>query len=1777
MAKPAEFTHLHVASSYSLRYGTATPAALATRAADLGMSALALTDRDGLFGAFKHVRACADAGIKPLLGADLALRIDGENRVGRVTLLASGRQGWASLCRLVSAAHAAPTAPRQPPETYSAPQAPTWGLPPARGQLWGEWRGSPVLGGVTGGTASGGDTADGVPAVTRELVAEHSGGLVVLLGPASDVGQAVAARRLDLARSALGHWRHLGVDAVAEVVDHLGHKSTVAAARLAELARDTRTPAVLTNAVRYLDPVDSLTAQVLDAARHLVPLGSPRLAPHNGRAYLASQEDMATVAARVAAAMSGPGTASAATLLLGETEELTRRCALDPVRDLGIGARHLPETQGNAYDQYKELRDRCSRAILHGRYRTADAASRPRGVSRLRAAELARDRFSRELDIIAQTGMAGYFLTVADVADRIRRAGIRCAIRGSGAGSFVNHLLGISAIDPLEHGLLMERFLSPVRNTLPDIDLDVESARRLEAYRIIFDAYGTERTACVCMLETYRARSAIRDVAAAMSLPPDEAGAIAKAFPHIRAKHITAALTELPELRQSRLSGAQLETVFGIAQQLDGLPRHVAMHPCGVLLSDRTLLDRTAVQASGEGFPLSQLDSGDAEIAGVIKLDVLGVRMQSAMAHALAEISRSGGEKIDIDAMPRDDEATYAMIQRSQTIGCFQIESPGQRELVKKLAPRDVADLIVDISLFRPGPVNSDMIGPFLRTRHGLAEPRYPHEKLADALRETGGVVVFHEQVLRIIDVLTGCGLAEADLVRRHLSTEGGPERTAPWFRARALARGFDPATVEQVWQVVAAFGGFGFCKAHAAAFAIPVYQSAWLRRHYPAAFYAGLLTHDPGMYPKRVIVADARLSGIQVLPVDVNASATDWKVATPPPSRMAADPASSPHFPPGVPTATLHHPLRKESPASGEAVPVTQAARHPLKGRDAAYREAVPAAAAPSWQSPMKEDPASGAHPAKVAVPVGGAASRDRGSKPETASAAETKHPSYPVSSAGLLAHPNDRGSEAGVQWGEKDGLADSPYAAPAAGHDRGSKQGTASAARAKRPVRPVLPPAVSGRSDDCGSSAANSAVDDPQSWPAPSPGVVADTQPAARASRSLARRLLETTGPLQALRFPGRKPAEPAAAPRAIRCSLREVKGISDAEVTRIVDGQPYTSLRDFWNRAGVSRPVAERLVLLGAFDSLYTAAPSSPQNPPNLRVQPSSPPGTPAAPGAPGGSAPGVMMVPTPVTASAPDGSPGTGSGTGSWPRGPQRQGALGVAAPSAGPGDAEGHRAPGGSALGAMVSNPVAASAPDGSPGTGSGTGSWPRGPQRQGALGIAAPSAGPGDAEGHRAPGGSALGATVSNRAAASAPDGSPGTGSGTGSWPRGPQRQGALGVAAFSAGPGGAVAPGAPGGSALGATVSNPVAASAPNISSMSGEYLASGDGASALPRPTRRDLLARVGVLARQSPEKRSGPPVLDLFAEAGAEAADGMADLVPAGELRDLDLAERVEAELEILGFEVSGHVLSFYTDLLAGLGVIRSAELADQENGATILVAGAKVATQTPAVRSGQRIIFASLDDAAGLVDLAFFESVQDRCAARLFGSWLLVVRGRVRRAGAGPMAVTVNATECWDLPALEEIRVAGGMAAVHAAMAAGDVGPGTHPPAKTEDLTGLKDADDATADSVSGDDVTAGNITVGNVTAGNITGGNVTDDDVTDDDVTDDDATRAAATDRAARAAAAAAGQGESARPVIFANGFVLSPYAETGAPGGNLKHPSRTLWHASPGSTTTSVP
>ncbi|MFE7749970.1 DNA polymerase III subunit alpha [Streptomyces sp. NPDC057428] len=848
------FTHLHTVSGFSLRYGASHPERLAERAAERGMGALALTDRDSLAGAVRFARACEKTGIRPLFGAELAVARQGEGErrahrsrtparggafvdesAPRVTFLArDGALGWAGLCRLVTAAHA-------PDEGASDAGQPLL----ARSALSGE-------------------------------------GLTVLLGPASEVGAALAAGRPDRAAALLAPWREIYGDALRLEVVHHGREGTGPgslrlAARTVGFAAEQGVRAVLTNAVRYADPGQGPVADVLDSARRLVPVDPRRSPLDSGERWLKDARAMRETAGRIASA-AGLGR-DAGERLLAETRDTADACRVDPAGDLGLGSVHFPEPHLVGAGLRTAQRVLASRAA---------AGMVRRGYDRRRGHW---ERMHHELDIIAHHGFASYFLTVAQVVDDVKAMGIRVAARGSGAGSLVNHLLGIADADPLEHGLLMERFLSKRRFVLPDIDIDVESARRLDVYRAIIDRFGVERVAAVSMSETYRVRHAIRDVGAALSMDPAETDRLAKAFPHIRARDARAAMEELPELRAVAGQKERYGRLWELVEALDALPRGIAMHPCGVLLSDDSLLRRTPVMPTsgevphspggvgGAPIPMAQFDKDDVEHLGLLKLDVLGVRMQSAMAHAVTEVKRASGREVDLDAVPQGDPETYRLIRSAETLGCFQIESPGQRDLVGRLQPATFHDLVVDISLFRPGPVAADMVRPFIEARHGRAPVRYPHPDLEGALRETYGVVVFHEQIIEMVDIMTGCGRGEADRVRRGLSDPGSQDRIKVWFAGRAAERKYAAEVIARAWEIIEAFGSYGFCKAHAVAFAVPTYQSAWLKAHHPAAFYAGLLTHDPGMYPKRLLLADARRRGVPVLPLDVNRSAATHRI----------------------------------------------------------------------------------------------------------------------------------------------------------------------------------------------------------------------------------------------------------------------------------------------------------------------------------------------------------------------------------------------------------------------------------------------------------------------------------------------------------------------------------------------------------------------------------------------------------------------------------------------------------------------------------------------------------------------------------------------------------------------------------------------------------------------------------------------------------------------------------------------------------------------------------
>ncbi|MFK0202121.1 DNA polymerase III subunit alpha [Streptomyces lavendulae] len=835
--------HLHVASGYSARYGASHPRDLVQRAAERGIGVLALTDRDTVTGVVRFAKAAVAAGIRPVFGVDVAVAPHTPPRPGstegprtpvrggahvlepplRVTLLARSAAGWARLCRLVSASHAG--------------------------------------------------AGDGPPVVSWETLGQYADAeLLVVLGAVSEPVRALSVGRPDLAEQLLAPWRelvgaNLRLETVCWGVPGTGPGSLRLAARTLGLADQLGVPAVLTNAVRYADPGQHRVADVLDAGRLLRPIDRRRL--DCGERWLKDPATMRADAERIAQASgTGPGRAAA---LLEETVRAGEECVLDPVADLGLGRAHFPEPEVVGAEPGPDgamrlLRQRCEAGMF------------ARGLDRDRRAV---EQLEYELGVIGKLEYEAYFLAVAQVVADVRAMGIRVAARGSGAGSMVNHSLFVATANPLDHDLLFERFLSVRRRSLPDIDVDVESARRLEVYDRIIERFGTDRVAVTGMPETYRARHALRDTGLALGIAPQVIDRIAKSFPHIRACDIRGALAELPELKQLAAEAASFGPLWELAEGLDALPRGIAMHPCGVILSNATLLARLPIQPTPGGYPMVQADKEDVEDLGLLKLDVLGVRMQSAMAHAVKEVQRTTGRQIDLDNpdhVPLGDPGAFDLIRASDTVGMFQLESPGQQDLVGRLQPRDVQDVIADISLFRPGPVKGGMPALYIAARHGAA-PRYPHPDLVPVLASTYGVTIWHEQIIDMFSVLTGCDRALAEIARRALADKERLPQVEGWFKREAAGRGYAPAVLDEVWEIIKGFGAYGFCRAHAVAFAVPALQSAWLKAHHPAALYAGLLEHDPGMWPARVIVSDARRHGVPVLQVDVNRSAADYRI----------------------------------------------------------------------------------------------------------------------------------------------------------------------------------------------------------------------------------------------------------------------------------------------------------------------------------------------------------------------------------------------------------------------------------------------------------------------------------------------------------------------------------------------------------------------------------------------------------------------------------------------------------------------------------------------------------------------------------------------------------------------------------------------------------------------------------------------------------------------------------------------------------------------------------
>ncbi|KPV54243.1 hypothetical protein SE17_04945 [Kouleothrix aurantiaca] len=470
-------------------------------------------------------------------------------------------------------------------------------------------------------------------------------------------------------------------------------------------------------------------------------------------------------------------------------------------------------------------------------------------------AEQACQQLAYELRIIEQAGLSNYFLIVWDIVRFARAQGIRCQGRGSAANSLVAYLLQISPIDPLAHDLVFERFLSEERPALPDIDLDIAADRREEIIQYVFGRYGAEHAAMACTFSTFQQRSALRDVASVLDVPYEHALETDKAKP-----------------------GGVQTLVVELSEQLHGLPRHLGQHNGGMVLTRAPLAERVPTEpAAMPGRVVVQWDKNALEDAGLVKIDLLGLRMLSAIAEAERLIFQTTGQKIDVDRLSFDDERIYAMLGKADTIGVFQVESRAQAQVLPRLQPHCFADIIVAISLIRPGPLQGNMVHPYLRRRTGQEPVRYAHPLLQPALEETLGVILFQEQVLKVARDFAGLTAGQGEQLRRALGANKGPAAIAPLrdaFRAGAGARGVAPHIADAVFKQLEAFGGYSFPKSHAAAFAVIVYQSAWLKLYYPAAFLTALLNNQPmGFWPPTILVRDARRHGVRVLPLDIQTS----------------------------------------------------------------------------------------------------------------------------------------------------------------------------------------------------------------------------------------------------------------------------------------------------------------------------------------------------------------------------------------------------------------------------------------------------------------------------------------------------------------------------------------------------------------------------------------------------------------------------------------------------------------------------------------------------------------------------------------------------------------------------------------------------------------------------------------------------------------------------------------------------------------------------------------
>lgn len=603
--------------------------------------------------------------------------------------------------------------------------------------------------------------------------------------------------------------------------------------RLSALAAYLRLDCVATNNVHYARPEGHRLQDVLVCIRHGVTLDAATgLRRLNSEYYLKGAVEMAALF---------PDRPEA----LANTLAVADRCRFE----LRYGLQDLPP--------FATPHGMSSSAYLHRLCR--EGAPRRYGAEPPPAVF---ERLAHELAIIERAGLANYFLIVWDIVRFARQEGIACQGRGSAAGSLVAYLLFISPIDPLAHDLVFERFLSDERQIVPDIDIDFDAARREEVIQYIYDRYGESHTAMACTFVTFQARSAARDIGRALGL----------------AQEVIVAVAEAPDRPAAPGDTSARALLIDLSHQIRDFPRHLGIHSGGMIITGAPLMGRVPTEpATMAGRVVVQWDKDALEATGLVKVDILGLRMLSAISEAVDIVAETTGQRLDLDVLPFDDPAVYEMIASADTVGVFQVESRAQAQMLPRMRPASFKDIVIAISLIRPGPIQGNMVHPYLRRRLGAEPVAYAHPLLEPALGDTLGVILFQEQVLMVARDLAGFTAGQGELLRRALGAKRATEaieRFHDAFLSGAAGRGVPRETAETVFGQLLAFGGYSFARSHAAAFAVLVYRSAWLKRYHPAAFFAALLNNQPmGFWNAAVLVNEARRLGLPVFPADVQLS----------------------------------------------------------------------------------------------------------------------------------------------------------------------------------------------------------------------------------------------------------------------------------------------------------------------------------------------------------------------------------------------------------------------------------------------------------------------------------------------------------------------------------------------------------------------------------------------------------------------------------------------------------------------------------------------------------------------------------------------------------------------------------------------------------------------------------------------------------------------------------------------------------------------------------------